>query len=65
VKGFKSILESLKDLEVDIPFAPKLLGKFIGETVLSGCLAVTWFDGIDEKVKASMNDVIKNASNKK
>jgi len=65
VKGFKSILESLKDLEVDIPFASKLVGKIIGEIVLSGILAVTWFDGIDEKVKTSMNDVIKRASTNK
>jgi len=58
VQGFRAILESLKDLEVDIPFAPKLVGKFIGQAVNDKCINPTYLEGIDEKVKTSMNEVI-------
>jgi len=63
VQGFRTILESLKDLEVDIPFASKLVGKFIGQAVNDKCINPTYLEGIDEKVKTSMNEVINSNSN--
>jgi len=62
VKGFKSLLESLNDLELDIPYASKLIGVFLGNAVAERCLSVSWVEAIEERVKRPMMEVINKMS---
>jgi len=62
VKGFKSLLESLNDLELDIPYASKLIGVFLGNAVAERCLSVSWVEAIEERVKRPMMEVISKMS---
>lgn len=60
VKAFKLLVESVDDLEIDIPSASVMLGHFIGRAVVDNCISLSLVEKETkkEKVKESMMQVI-------
>jgi len=59
-QAFKLLVESADDLEIDIPSASVLLGRFIGRAVVDNCISLSLVEKETkkEKVKESMMQVI-------
>jgi len=51
VKGFKAVADQIDDLELDIPFASKLVAKMFATVAKKGCVPPSFLEGIKEKVK--------------
>jgi len=59
-RGFGSVLEILPDLEVDIPFAGKFVGKFIANALSDKSLDQRFLDSMqNDKVKSSVLEFLK------
>jgi len=55
IKGFQAVLENADDLEIDVPLAPKLIGKFVSRAIQDTLLAPTFVDSLPPKVKAAVS----------
>jgi len=60
--GFIVVVDSIDDLEIDIPFVSKLVGQFLGLAVLSGCIPATFVDNLKEKIREPTKKVINDNS---
>jgi len=66
LKGFKQIVESIEDLEIDIPFACKYVARFLGLSVVEKCITQQqlaeqpWFSKEEKRLKQPFEEVIGN-----
>jgi len=54
VKGFKAIFDILDDIEIDVPFAAKIVGKFVASAVADKLISISSLEKIPDKVRQPM-----------
>jgi hypothetical protein len=52
---FAPIVSMIDDLEVDIPFAAKIVGKLIGGVIRERCMPASYANTLPEKIKKSLD----------